>query len=221
MKKNISLSLKSLVFKSRLSLATLAVMVLPFMTSAATLTRQLEVGNTGADVSTLQSFLSQDQTTYPQGLVTGYFGFLTKAAVSNFQSNNGLAAVGRVGPQTLAVLNLQMSGGMNTNTSMNAPMITRVTINEDKNNVSIGWNTNEQAKGIVYYSLKPINVTESLHAVTVSGSETIMTDTSFRTSQDVSFPDLRSDTTYYYMIHTTDQEGNISVTWPASFRTTN
>lgn len=222
MKKNLNRFSKSLVLKAQVSFATLAVMVLPFMAGAATLTRQLELGNTGSDVSTLQSFLSQNQTTYPQGLVTGYFGFLTKAAVSNFQSNNGLAAVGRVGPQTLAVINFQMSGNSSNNTStMNAPIITRVSINEDKNNASIEWSTNEQSKGMVYYSTNPINAVESLHAVSVTGSDIAMTDMSFRSAQDVSLPDLRSDTTYYYMIHTTDQEGNISVTWPSTFHTSN
>jgi peptidoglycan hydrolase-like protein with peptidoglycan-binding domain len=42
---------------------------------------------------------------YPERLVTGYFGNLTKSAVSRFQELNGLAAVGRVGPLTLKKLN--------------------------------------------------------------------------------------------------------------------
>src|SRR3989338_7152445 len=76
---------------------------------AATLNRQLQVGMSGSDVSALQTFLAADVTLYPQGLVTGYFGNLTKAAVSNFQSRNGISPVGRVGPVTLAVLNAQMA----------------------------------------------------------------------------------------------------------------
>jgi len=32
---------------------------------------------------------------------------------------------------------------------------------------------------------------------------------------------LQSDTVYYYLIYTTDQSGNVSVTWPASFHTNN
>ncbi|MCL9971914.1 MAG: peptidoglycan-binding protein, partial [Candidatus Pacebacteria bacterium] len=61
-----------------------AVVALPVLTFAATLERQLEVGMTGTDVSALQTYLAADPTLYPQGLVTGYYGFLTKSAVSNF-----------------------------------------------------------------------------------------------------------------------------------------
>jgi len=68
---------------------------LAFTANAATLTRQLELGMRGDDVSSLQTFLAQDVTIYPQGLVTGYFGSLTKSAVSNFQARNGISTVGR------------------------------------------------------------------------------------------------------------------------------
>ncbi len=38
---------------------------------ADTLTRQLEEGNSGADVTSLQTYLAKDPTIYPQGLITG------------------------------------------------------------------------------------------------------------------------------------------------------
>jgi phosphodiesterase/alkaline phosphatase D-like protein len=56
--------------------------------------------------------------------------------------------------------------------------------------------------------------------VNVSGS-TAMTDTNFRNAQSVSLQNLQANTTYYYLIYTTDQTGNVSVTWPATFQTTN
>ena len=58
--------------------AVVAVMALPTTTFADTFNRQMEVGNTGTDIRNLQSFLAGDETVYPQGKVTGYYGFLTK-----------------------------------------------------------------------------------------------------------------------------------------------
>jgi peptidoglycan hydrolase-like protein with peptidoglycan-binding domain len=53
----------------------------------------------------LQTVLAEHDSIYPEKLVTGYFGPLTRSAVSRFQADNGLAAVGRVGPLTLRKLN--------------------------------------------------------------------------------------------------------------------
>lgn len=199
-------------------LAGLSFVIAPAMVSADTLTRQLELGMKGTDVSALQSFLAGDATLYPQGLVTGYFGFLTKAAVSNFQVRNGISAVGRVGPQTLPVLNLQMANGM-TSTAV-APLITSVSVSVSKNYANISWNTNEFARGVVYYSTSPLVTYERTNSVDVSGMST-MTDTDFHSSQNVSLQNLQTNTVYYYMVYTTDQSGNVSVTWPSTFQTTN
>jgi len=37
----------------------------------------------------------------------------------------------------------------------------------------------------------------------------------------VSLQNLQPNTTYFYLIYTTDQKGNVSVTWPSTFQTTN
>lgn len=76
----------------------------PSSTRADTLYRELEVGMSGSDVSSLQTFLAKDKTLYPEGKVTGYFGSLTKRAVLNFQRRNGIQAIGRVGPLTLSAI---------------------------------------------------------------------------------------------------------------------
>ncbi len=192
-------------------------MGLPLLASADALNRQLEVGMTGSDVSALQTFLAADATLYPQGLVTGYFGFLTKAAVSNFQSRNGIAAVGRVGPVTLPILNLQMNGGVANNEK--APLISSVSANPSVNSAVVSWNTNEFARGVVYYSTSPLTTYERTNSVDVSGT-TAMTDTNYRTSQNVSLTGLTANTTYYFLVYTTGQDGNVSVTWPSTFHTT-
>ncbi len=196
----------------------LFVTLIPSITNADTLYRQLQVGSRGADVSSLQTFLAQDPTLYPQGLVTGYFGFLTKSAVSNFQSRNGISAVGRVGPQTLPVINAQMALGTSGGT---APTIVSAGVNNiNRNSATVNWYTNENAKGLVYYSTSPLSLGEHLNSVDVSGN-TAMTDAGFRTSQSVVLQNLQPNTTYYYLAYVTGATGNVSITWPATFTTSN
>jgi len=69
------------------------------------LTRQLQEGMQGNDIRTLQQMLATDAEIYPEGLVTGYFGPMTKRAVQKFQQRAGIDQVGRVGPQTLSRIN--------------------------------------------------------------------------------------------------------------------
>ncbi|MCF7865011.1 MAG: peptidoglycan-binding protein [Candidatus Pacebacteria bacterium] len=209
------------LFTTGLLAATLAVSVVPALASADTLYRQLEVGSRGNDVSSLQTFLASDATIYPQGLVTGYFGSLTKSAVSNFQVRNGISSVGRVGPQTLPVLNAQMALGMNMGASVTggrSAQISNVGVSINGNVPTIAWTTDELAKGVVYYSTSPLVAFERENAVDIN-SASIMTDTNFRSSQSIAIPNLASNTNYFYMIYTTDQSGNVSVTWPAVFHT--
>lgn len=205
--------------------ALLAMTVGPSAAQAATLYRQLQLGMSGSDVSSLQAFLAQDATLYPQGLVTGYFGTLTKSAVANFQARNGIAqsgdlGFGRVGPATLPVLIAQMAGGVSVGTGGVAPVISNITISPSTNSAALSWNTNESARGVVHYSSSPLVTYERTNSVDVSGN-TAMADTNFRTLHSVSLSNLSANTTYYFLVYTTDQDGNVSVTMPSSFRTTN
>jgi len=200
-------------------LATAAILSMTTAVFAETLTRQLDQGMSGSDVSSLQSFLGQDNTIYPQGLVTGYYGTLTTSAVSNFQARNNIPTVGRVGPITLVALNAQMDAGMNTS-ALVAPTISSVYANAGRNNATINWSTDQAAKGVVYYNSSPLTTYEYANSVDVSGA-TAMTDSNFRTSQSVSLQNLQPNTRYYYLIYTTDQAGNVSVTVPTTFQTGN
>lgn len=215
---------KKILFTSGFMALALAVAVAPALASADTLYRQLEIGMRGPDVGSLQTFLAQDRTIYPQGLVTSYFGTLTKSAVSNFQVRNGIPGVGRVGPQTLPVINAQMAGGTNNSGSVTggrAALISNVNIAMNRSVPTITWNTDELSKGVVYYSTTRLNTFERENGVDVSNGMMIMTDSNFRGSQSIAIPNLSSNTTYYYMIHTTDQDGNVSVSWPSTFQTSN
>lgn len=204
---------------SKVSMIIAAVLVMgaPALASADTLYRQLEIGMNGSDVGSLQTFLAQDPSMYPQGLVTNYFGVYTKGAVANFQSRNDIPAVGRVGPITLPIINMQMANGMGRS-DVYAPTISNSNVNVFSNSATVSWNTSEQTRGLVYWSDVPLNVYEYPHSVTVSGS-IALTDSSLRSSQSIVIPNLQSNKTYYYFIQSTDASGNVSVVPQATFKT--
>jgi hypothetical protein len=71
-------------------------------TSTSVFTRTLRKGQSGADVRTLQTWLTDVGYTVPS---TGYFGSMTKAAVIQFQTAEGLSPItGVVGRATAATL---------------------------------------------------------------------------------------------------------------------
>lgn len=213
--------MKTNSFKIGVVLTGALLIVLPALTLAATFNRQLDLGSTGTDVSSLQSFLAQDPTLYPQGLVTGYFGSLTSAAVSNFQTRNGIQAVGRVGPVTLPVLNAQVANGI-VGATTGGPVISYVNVNTSRNNATVNWTTNKNTKGVVYYSTSPLVLLEQTDTSpsSISGMTT-MTNSNYRTSQNVALQNLQPNTTYYYLVDSIDQSGNENISWPSTFLTTN
>lgn len=83
------------------------------------ITRVLTQGATGDDVKQLQEFLKTVPGVYPEGLVTGYFGPLTKAAIQRFQEKQGIVnsgssettGFGVVGPRTISKINELINTG--------------------------------------------------------------------------------------------------------------
>lgn len=200
--------------------AILAISI-PFITHSQTLTRQLELGMRGNDVSALQTFLARDNTIYPQGLVTGYFGSLTKSAVSNFQARNGISSIGRVGPVTLSAINAQMAGGV-SGADVYAPSISGVNVSTTNSSATMSWNTSENSSAIIFYNTSPLPMTESspTSSVTVGGTSLLL-HTDLRTSHSGTLTGLQANTTYYYVLYVKDGTGNESITWPATFQTSN
>jgi peptidoglycan hydrolase-like protein with peptidoglycan-binding domain len=94
--------------------ATVAASSSPSAIACPSLFRTLAVGSTGSDVENLQAFLAQSPSIYPQGIVTGYFGTLTEAAVERWQTAHGIVASGTptttgygiVGPRTRIAIGL-------------------------------------------------------------------------------------------------------------------
>jgi hypothetical protein len=98
----------------------LVVFTAPLTVSADTFVRPLTVGSRGEDVSTLQKILFD--AGFLKVAPTGYFGVLTKAAVTAYQKLNGLEQVGSVGPKTRAILNAHIASGASVQTP--APEVT-------------------------------------------------------------------------------------------------
>lgn len=74
--------------------------------SCSVFNSNLYFGLTNNDVACLQEFLKmQGADIYPEGLVTGFFGTLTRGAIVRFQKKYGIPATGFVGPLTRAKIN--------------------------------------------------------------------------------------------------------------------
>lgn len=199
---------------------------MPASAQAALLTQTLDLGDSGSNVTSLQTFLSTNGDVYPSKLITGYFGQLTKAGVERFQTQNNIVSsgtpvttgYGRVGPTTLATINAQMGGGVSTSWDT-VPTISGVTVSPAANSAVISWGTNEPTKGIVYYSTNYLSEYEG--ATVLIGGTPVQTDSVLRTSNSVTLSNLQRGTLYYYDVYVTDSAGGDAMTMQATFRTTN
>lgn len=203
-------------------------LVTPHAEALTALTASLDIGSRGTDVTNLQTFLAQDTTIYPGQQITGYYGTLTAAAVKRFQTRYGISAVGRVGPQTRAKINeLIASGGLGTGTATGpnkAPAIygltTALSNTSGTSSLVVSWQTDEAARGRLFYGTSPFTLTESNSPTAepgIGGVANIMTDDTYTTTKSISVNNLWPSgvtSNYYYMVESIDANGNISVTWP-------
>lgn len=209
-------------------IAMLAFSFFGIQSAYAAITSSLQLGDRGAQVTELQTFLAASPSIYPEGLVTGYFGSLTQAAVQRYQAARGIVSqgtpattgYGRVGPLTMASINAQLVG-----VDESAPLITSINVNRGSNNASIAWTSDVSARGKVYYDTSPIRVSKIFDVTGVFSGEPIVSgtlaqnDSVQRTSHAVNITGLMPNTTYYYFIEVLDSVDNVSVSLPASFRT--
>jgi peptidoglycan hydrolase-like protein with peptidoglycan-binding domain len=178
----------------------------------------MQMGSQSAEVSNLQTFLAADSSVYPSGLVTGYYGALTAAAVTQFQVNYSLSQVGRVGPLTLVAINKINASGLALDSV--TPTIYNVLTSSNLSNETISWNTNKLASGALYYSVSGIQSNETTQGYTypyVSGTLVSANGGSYSTNQSVTLTGLTQGATYYFLIESVDASGNLSVTMPSSF----
>ena len=190
-------------------------------------TQSMDIGSQGSQVTALQTFLSTRTAHYPEGLITGYYGPLTAAAIMRFQCAQEIVCsgtpattgYGRVGPITLNQLNLVASGSIGVDVS--APYISGVVTVLSSTTATISFGTNELSSGKVSYSALPMTIFEAAGPgfAPVTSGTVVQSDANFRTAHSIMFSGLTPNTTYSYVIHATDSRGNLSITWPATFKT--
>jgi peptidoglycan hydrolase-like protein with peptidoglycan-binding domain len=205
--------------------AFVLVSFLGVQSASAMITSQLDLGDTGSNVTELQSYLSET-TFYPAKLVTGYFGSLTQGGVQKFQVSQGIVSsgspvttgYGRVGPITLNALNSAMGAG-SVSIDM-SPILSTPTVQVSSTNATVFFSTNEATKGQVYYD------TVSLASNEASGprqlpfvSGLFVSDNAGQLTHSITLTNLQPNTTYYYLTRAIDNNGNMSMTLQNSFRT--
>ena len=202
--------------------AAASILCLPFLANAQ-IASTLSLGSSGSDVTELQQFLAQDASIYPEGLVTGYYGTLTQAAVEKYQCANGIVCTGTasstgygsVGPQTRASINAKISpngtaGGGGSPYDVSAPIMSSVSIATTSTSATFTWTTNEPAKSrIMYGTTWPF-----LYASAPSVS-----DPNMDTTQTVTVNGLSPNTTYWFVRESVDASGNVMWTLGAPVRT--
>jgi len=197
--------------------------------SAAALTRSLDVGSTGADVTSLQSFLALDASIYPEKLVTGYFGSLTQSAVQRFQTVQGIVSsgsplttgYGRVGPTTRTRINTLM-GGETSASWDTVPILSAPAVQTTGTSATITWFTNEATKGQVYLDTSSIRSDEATgpgQMPYISGTLYLDSNGALMTNHSVMIQNLQPNTDYNFVVRAIDSGNNISITLSRSFRT--
>lgn len=212
----------------------------PATTVGVRLTGQLGLGASGENVRVLQQVLASDPTIYPEGLVTGFYGPLTSAAVARFQAKYGVAGETTVGPATFTRINeiLQEGAGQSgivppgllnlpnvrarfgvgvttpppTVPDTTAPVISVLSPSPMAGGTSarLFWGTNENAMSKVWYATSPLTSDLFGQMLVLAG---------FVTSNSVDLTSLTPNTTYYYMIVVTDTAGNTATSSQQTFVT--
>ena len=193
------------------------------LVASATITSSLDIGASGGQVTELQQFLAQDPSIYPEGLVTGYYGSLTQAAVERYQCQNGIVCsgspettgYGRVGPSTMAAINTDMGtsdsgGGTPTTADVYAPIMSTDTIATTSTSATITWTTNENAHSRVMYGT---------HWPFLYATAPFVSDSNFDKTQAVTLSGLTPNTTYHFVRESVDANGNIMWTVNETFST--
>jgi peptidoglycan hydrolase-like protein with peptidoglycan-binding domain len=184
---------------------------------------QLDFGSRGYDVTNLQTFFADNSSIYPEGLITGYFGGLTKASVLKFQAQYGLDQAGRVGPVTLAKINSIIASGGWVAHDVAGPSFYNVTESNTNTSATFNLNTDEKTSVRVAYNPSPLMFNEgdiNSNGFGPIGGYYVYSNNGTGTAHTITLPNLQPNTTYYYTIIATDTTGNMSVVGPNNtFRT--
>lgn len=197
---------------------------------SSTITSTMDPGDSGAQVSALQSFLAADASIYPESLVTGYYGELTTTAVERYQCKNGIVCsgsvattgYGRVGPATLAKIQTQLGtnpgGGVNlppvgfpSGTDVHAPIVNEPVVTTTSHSATITWTASEAAVHRVMYSTTWPFLFSIAPSVASTGG--------YSQTATVTLTGLSPNTVYYFVPESVDAAGNLQWHFGDSFKT--
>lgn len=207
--------MKKIIQNSVLGLVVSLTLVSPAF-AYTLLTSQLDFGDKGTNVTNLQTYLADNPSLYPEGLVTGYFGGLTFAGVKRFQAAHGFEQVGRVGPMTLAKIN-ELMGGSPASVDISGPAFSNVGQSKTSNSLTLSFNTDEGTTVRVVYKTSPLMFNEgNIDSVGFGaiGSYDVVSSAGTNTYHSLTMQNLFSNTDYYYTVIATDAFGNVSVLGP-------
>lgn len=152
-------------------------------------TKALRLGARGDEVKELQEFLKQFPDIYPQGLVSGYFGLLTEAAVRKFQEKQGIESIGVVGPKTLSKLNELITEGAGASGVVPPGLLTAPGI-EKKIEIPATTTPSGTVPAISATPAQPISVTgtSTVPAISATPAQPAITATTTTTTIDTTPP---------------------------------
>lgn len=186
---------------------------------------QMDLGTSNANVISLQTFLAANPSIYPSGLVTGYFGQLTAAAIRLFQTQYSIDPVGRVGPVTIAKINSLITSGGWTLADATGPAFYNASLATNSNQATIVFTTNENTTARVVYSTNRLAFNEgdiNSHGFGPIGGYDANANSGLSLNHSITIPNLIPNTNYYYTVIAADQAGNVSAIGPNNIlRTTN
>jgi len=208
--------------------AAIALFAVSTLGAQAAIVTSLDLGSTGSQVTQLQVYLATNASIYPEGLVTGYFGQLTKAAVERFQTAQGIVSggtpsttgYGRVGPLTLARINSLMGSGGGQTFLDTSPTLSNPLVQYSNTSATFSWTTDEPTQGQVFWNNIALQFNEATgprQQPYVSGNLALDAG-GLQTYHTVTISNLQANTTYHYLLRGVDSVGNISMLWPSTFQ---
>ncbi|KPJ56029.1 hypothetical protein AMJ49_05910, partial [Parcubacteria bacterium DG_74_2] len=181
----------------------------------------------------------------PEGLVTGYFGPLTKNAVKRFQKIAGIEQVGVVGPKTSARINELLTVGAGKSGKVPPGLLIAPGIRKKANleflkplpgqkfppgiakklgvSGATATDITDTSAGITWTtdveadSRVWYSTISPLIVATTSTHEAFSPD--FVLEHEITLPDLSQNTVYYFIVSSTDEAGNNEISEEKEFKT--
>lgn len=179
----------------------------------------LNVGSRGDAVTALQTFLASNPDIYPAGIVSGYYGPLTKEAVKQFQLHYDLDVDGIAGPMTKTKMNALIRANMGLD--VYAPVLSNVVVTNTGTTTHVSFSSNEPVKASVFYDTAGIllrNHSLVFGAPNATAGGVVQVDATFGMNKSLALPNLAPNTNYNYVVMAVDASGNITLTWPKVFQ---